>query len=40
MKLSLSRKTQIKTLIFDMDDTLVVEEVSAQAAFHVTCRYA
>lgn len=30
----------MKTLLFDMDDTLLVEEASAQAAFYATCKYA
>ncbi len=30
----------MKTLIFDMDDTLVVEEASAEAAFRATCQFA
>jgi putative hydrolase of the HAD superfamily len=30
----------LMTLIFDLDDTLVVEEASAEAAFHTTCLWA
>ena len=29
-----------KSLIFDMDDTLVVEEASAETAFRSVCRFA
>jgi putative hydrolase of the HAD superfamily len=34
------RKTMIKALIFDLDDTLVVEQASAEAAFLETCELA
>jgi putative hydrolase of the HAD superfamily len=34
------RRNEMKTLIFDMDDTLIVEEASAQAAFLAACRFA
>lgn len=31
---------KMKTLIFDMDDTLVVEEDSAELAFRKACQFA